>query len=214
MDSISLGKLGHLFPAKTKTETTSPLLTGCKLRQPLNKDTVSFQGSTQALDETLPFRFHQVDENLYRGALPLEENIKTLLKKGVRTFIDFRSAIETKYNSYSGPVLDDIAKSLGIKPEEVKYINIPINLMGGESAILETLPEKLSEAYKIVGDRKSPVYFHCAQGVERTGVFAVLYRVKKQGWDMAKAVAEMAHVNDGNKTELMEVLLKGLKRLI
>jgi protein tyrosine/serine phosphatase len=35
------------------------------------------------------------------------------------------------------------------------------------------------------------VFFHCARGADRTGMFGAIYRIEVEGWTNAEAIEEM-----------------------
>ena len=43
----------------------------------------------------------------------------------------------------------------------------------------------------VLDPSKRPVFFHCAQGMDRTGTFCALYRIEIDGWTNERAHAEM-----------------------
>jgi hypothetical protein len=43
----------------------------------------------------------------------------------------------------------------------------------------------------VVDDRDAgPVFFHCKRGADRTGSFAAIYRISRQGWTEDQALGE------------------------
>lgn len=116
--------------------------------------------------------FGQMDERLYRGAQPTEEDYKALKELGINTVIDLRKDSEAFSKS--------TVESLGMK-----YVNIP---MTGWT----TKDESVADFLKVMNDPASgKVYLHCAAGKHRTGLAGAIYRLENYGWDYDTAYKEM-----------------------
>ena len=116
--------------------------------------------------------FGQMDEHLYRGAQPTQEDYTALKELGISTVIDLRKDNE--------PFAKSTVESLGMK-----YVNIP---MTGWT----TKDESVAEFLKVVNDpANGKVYLHCAAGKHRTGLAGAIYRLENYGWDYDMSYKEM-----------------------
>lgn len=123
------------------------------------QEPVNTQSAQEALEKNLP-DFVRIDENIYRGSQPKEEDLKRLKELGVRTLVNFRT--EKKWVEWERKK----AEELGFE-----YIHLPWRIY---------LPAKKEIAAKFLEAAqkkdRSPVFFHCKRGVERTGVADAVYR--------------------------------------
>lgn len=130
--------------------------------------------AAQIADKDLP-NFHQVNDNLYRGAQPTKAGILELKKIGIKTIIDLRGADE------KAEVEENWAQSAGIK-----FINIPLNnWFGPKDAKIEKILAAINNA------ENQPVFVHCKRGADRTGTVIGVYRIAHDGWT-AKQVNDEA----------------------
>jgi protein tyrosine/serine phosphatase len=60
------------------------------------------------------------------------------------------------------------------------------------SAILPPSRQKIQEVLEILetATEEDGIYFHCKDGVDRTGLIAAAYRIQVQGWDPERAIDE------------------------
>jgi uncharacterized protein (TIGR01244 family) len=106
--------------------------------------------------------FDRVDDGLYRGAQPSERGIAELKNRGVQTVIDLRddrNPNEQKWVENAG----------------MRYINIPSNASRVE-------PAKVAQFLDAMNDSPGPVFVHCKQGRDRTGLAVGAYRMVDQDW--------------------------------
>jgi protein tyrosine/serine phosphatase len=74
----------------------------------------------------------------------------------------------------------------------MRYVQIPMTTHQPPTSA------QLSEFMKIVADpANQPVYVHCVGGRHRTGVMTAIYRMTHDGWDSARAFAEMKQYKYG-----------------
>jgi len=118
--------------------------------------------------------FHQVDRNVYRGAQPTAEGFKSLADLGVKTIVDLRHG---KDHSDSE---EKIAEQFGLH-----YINVP---MEGLTAPTDKQIANLLAVLDAAD--KGPVFVHCRQGKDRTGIVVACYRIDHDHWTNAKALEE------------------------
>src|SRR5579883_2579096 len=118
--------------------------------------------------------FHKVNDNLYRGGQPSREGFQSLAKLGVKTVVDLRipdgqSNAEKK-----------LVESLGMR-----YIHIPLH--GGETPT----QSDIDRAFAVLLDQAQwPVFVHCREGKDRTGMIIACYRISHDGWTNIRALAE------------------------
>jgi protein tyrosine phosphatase (PTP) superfamily phosphohydrolase (DUF442 family) len=119
--------------------------------------------------------FAQVAKGIYRGAQPNAEGLKYLSDNGFKTIISFR---------------EWHCEKLDPKLATMEAISIPIeaDIFGSEPPT-ET---QIKRFFEVIMDKgELPVFFHCMQGVDRTGVMAALYRIEIDGWTNKEAIEEM-----------------------
>ncbi len=125
--------------------------------------------------EGLP-NFHKVNDNLYRGAQPLQEGYLELKKLGVKTIVGFRDS-------------DTDSKHLRKLP--IKVVHIPMKT-GSPTK------EDVVKFLKTVSDPKNqPVFVHCKHGSDRTGLMCACYRIFIDKWTKTQAIDEMTNGDFG-----------------
>jgi protein-tyrosine phosphatase len=129
--------------------------------------------------------FYQIDKNYYRGAAPDIKGLEYLIEcKRVKTIIDLR------YLNFK-----DLSKQEStVKNAGLNYINIPM------CPLLPPNSTQINHFLSIVNNLKNqPVYVHCREGKDRTGIMTAIYRVKNYNYSFNKAFTEMIklghHVN-------------------
>lgn len=117
--------------------------------------------------------FGKVNERIYRGGQPEDDEYEQLAAIGIKTVIDLREDPE-KYARRS-------AQDAGLR-----YINIRLN-----SKRPPTIEES-DQFLRLVNDQNNwPVFVHCAGGRHRTGVLLAVYRMEMDGWSARQAYEEM-----------------------
>jgi protein tyrosine phosphatase (PTP) superfamily phosphohydrolase (DUF442 family) len=113
---------------------------------------------------------HKVSDNLYRGAQPTAEGMAALKKLGIKTVVNLRAFHSDR---------DEIGEL------DLAYEHIQMVAVHAEK-------EDVIRFLKIVTDpTKTPVYVHCMQGSDRTGLMSAMYRIFVQNWTKADAIREM-----------------------
>lgn len=119
--------------------------------------------------------FSQVTPNLYRGGRPDAAGIDVLKQMGVRTIIDLEN--------------DDQAvatEQTWAQNDGLNFIHEPMNgIETPRDAEVDDILSKLSDP------TLQPIFVHCMQGHDRTGLIVALYRVFAQGWTPKDAHDEM-----------------------
>jgi protein tyrosine/serine phosphatase len=117
--------------------------------------------------------FGKMDDRLYRGAQPKEEDYKDLAGLGIKTVVDLTDS-PTNYEKRA-------VESLGMR-----YVNIPMS----DSSYPKQ--DSIDAFLKLVNDPSTGVmYIHCAGGRHRTGVMGAVYRFNVNHWSYDQAYAEM-----------------------
>jgi protein tyrosine phosphatase (PTP) superfamily phosphohydrolase (DUF442 family) len=112
---------------------------------------------------------------LLRGGQPSEAGLAALSKQGVKTIIDLRSD-KTLIGMESGE-----AKDLNLN-----FYSLP---MTGTRSPSKTMIRRF---LGIVSDPATqPVFVHCEEGVDRTGLMVAIYRMETAHWTADKAYREM-----------------------
>jgi protein tyrosine/serine phosphatase len=114
-------------------------------------------------------RFAEVDKGLFRGAQPDAEGFRALNGLGVRTVLNFRG-----------------------EDEDTAFAPAGMNVVQLQAHINEPSDTEIKSFFDIALDpAKRPLFMHCAEGRERTGFYAALYRIEVDGWTTARALDEM-----------------------
>ncbi len=119
--------------------------------------------------------FSQVTQGIYRGGRPDQPGVEVLAKMGVKTIIDLEN--------------DDaaIAAERGwAQAVGINHISEPMN--GLETPNTTEVNDILA---KMADPANQPLFVHCMQGHDRTGLLVALYRVEKEGWTPKDAHDEM-----------------------
>ena len=123
--------------------------------------------------------FSKVDDDYYRGAQPTFNDLVSLSMLGIKTIINLRD-----FHSINDSELQKqkyAAQLLGIN-----LINIPMR------PDIPPNTKQISLFFSIINNQNNlPVFVHCAQGKDRTGIMTALYRINKYGWNFEQAYSEM-----------------------
>jgi uncharacterized protein (TIGR01244 family) len=118
--------------------------------------------------------FHQVDENLYRGAQPQRGGLKKLSELGIKTVINLRGESE-----------DTRKEQAEAEAAGMRYFNIPMSGLGRPT------DQQVERALALIDARENwPVFVHCQRGADRTGVIIAVYRILRNQWTAEQAIDE------------------------
>ena len=117
--------------------------------------------------------FGSVNQTLYRGAQPKEQDFADLAAIGIKTVIDLQKGGMDR-------------EQVLVEANGMKFYRIGMSDKG------QPAPEQVELFLKIVNDPdQQPVYIHCAGGRHRTGAMTAIYRMTHDGWTADQAFQEM-----------------------
>jgi len=118
--------------------------------------------------------FHKVNDGLYRGGQPSEKGFESLAKLGIKTVVDLR--IPDGQSRWEKKIVEDLG---------MHYVHIPLH--GGAMPT----QQDIDHTFNILLDSaRMPVFVHCREGKDRTGMIVACYRISHDGWTNARALAE------------------------
>lgn len=136
-------------------------------------------------------RFAKVSDQLYRGSQPTEVGYYHLRRMGVKSIVSLR-------------VWDRSPD--GVPEWGFRLFHVSMKLIHPED-------EDAVEFLKIVTDPKNqPVFVHCREGVDRTGMMVAVYRIMVQGWSNEAALAEMKQMGFNRINMRIEGYIEDLDR--
>ena len=114
----------------------------------------------------------KVDQFVYRGAQPTEEGFVTLVSMGVKTILNLRSSHVDRFTH---------SPDISVMREHV-----PMSLWAEVDGL------RVDRALQVMTSEEEifPIFVHCAQGKDRTGLIIALYRMI-HGWSYEEAEQEM-----------------------
>ena len=118
--------------------------------------------------------FHRVNDLVYRGGQPSLTGLRAMAKAGIKTVLDLR--MSTRTTDWEAREV----KRLGIL-----YVHLP--LYGRETPTSADVTKALS----VLNDpEQGPVFVHCREGKDRTGMIIACYRIAHDRWTNRRAMAE------------------------
>lgn len=141
---------------------------------PMGSGSLLAADGAKEAEEAAPIRrFHKVAPDLYRGGQPDEKGFAFLRDLGVRTVVSFRN---------------DVSERATVEGLGMRWVNIPLTFRPFSTAVSD---EAVALFFATLDDPESgPVFFHCQRGADRTGTFAALHRILRQGWTVDRAYDE------------------------
>jgi tyrosine-protein phosphatase SIW14 len=131
--------------------------------------------------------FHVVQEGvLYRsGQMSLDGLKRALHDYGIRTVITLRDA------THPGDGPPDLLEEKFCKGADLNYVRIPPRPWWASDGSVPA-QEGIDTFRAVMADPANyPVLIHCFAGMHRTGAFCAVYRMERDHWTNAQAIAEM-----------------------
>lgn len=149
-------------------------------------------------------RFQEVTPGILRGGLPTPEEIRVL--KDIWGVVRIISL-----DLEAGRKIDPVCKQL-----DIEHLILPIEhdeIYSDENRIRNNVKFLSDKIIPLLTDRQ-PVYIHCIHGRDRTGLAIALYRIKKQGWSVKKALNEARSLGfgDGLSPEHLELFISTINQ--
>jgi processive 1,2-diacylglycerol beta-glucosyltransferase len=118
----------------------------------------------------MSLNIYRVTKDLFRGPRPKREDIPELKRAGIKTVVNLRA-----FHSNRKLIIGS----------DMNYVHIPMKTWRPKR-------EHIMRFLKIATDPDArPVFVHCWQGVDRTGLMCAVYRMAVCGWTRERAVKEM-----------------------
>ena len=126
-------------------------------------------------DRSVPIaNFAEVEAGVYRGAQPDAAGFRALADMGVKTVVNLRANHDDRQEA---------------SRYDIDVVTIPLS--AGVS-LDPPSDEDVRKFFDVVLDpKRRPVFFHCAEGKDRTGTMCALYRIEVDGWTPERAREEM-----------------------
>ena len=136
---------------------------------------------------------HQVTPQLYRGPQPTAQGMQELAALGIRTVINLRT--------------DEDVDERRAKDTKLRCIWLPVSW----NPLRPPDDADVVRFLRLVTDPKQqPVYVHCRQGVDRTGLMIAAYRLVIRDWERDDALREMRHFGFHSRYAVFERYLRNL----
>lgn len=118
--------------------------------------------------------FERVNSVLLRGAVPSDKGLEALRDAGVKTIVNLRLKGDGASN-----------EELKVKQLGMNYIHFPLGFTTPDTATIGRILRVITEK------ENQPVFVHCRQGADRTGMIVAIYRILVDNWEFKDAYAEM-----------------------
>lgn len=126
------------------------------------------------------FRFGRVNNRLYRGGLPTDEEIAGLRKFKIKSVISFRGLGDPTEDAQVA-----MEKAL-VEKSGMKFYNIRVPFD-------TPVPDNTIKAFfaTVNNPQNQPLFVHCKGGRDRTGTMIAFYRIKFDSYNPSFAIEEM-----------------------
>ncbi len=174
LQKISLFRDNHiLFKRTTASLSAFCLIFSIILAADAASDRKQDKDRRDDVEDSDVKNFGRINDHIYRGGQPKDDEYKELAAMGIKTVLDLREDAE-RYARGS-------AEGAGLR-----YINLRLN------AKRPPTMEESNRFLSLVNDRQNlPVFVHCAGSRHRTGVLIAVYRMEIDGWNADRAYREM-----------------------
>jgi tyrosine-protein phosphatase SIW14 len=141
--------------------------------------------------------FHVVREGvLYRSA--------QLTPAGLRRVVHDQR-IRTVVNLREGTAAVDLTEEEYCRRQEIRFIRL-LPKSWDDSAGKAEVDDNVRVFLDVMRDPANyPVLVHCFAGIHRTGAYCAVYRMEFEGWDNAKAIAEVKAMGYDNFDNEMDI---------
>ena len=116
--------------------------------------------------------FHQVNENIYRGAQPTVEGFQALAKMGIKIVVDLRREDAQIHAEQR------IVEGLGMK-----FLSVPMTMHAPTD-------QQIARVMQELNSNAGLVFVHCHGGRDRTGTVVACYRKAHDAWESQRALDE------------------------
>ncbi len=135
--------------------------------------------------------FHQVNENIYRGAQPHGQGFAALAQMGIKTVIDLRG---------------ENSEANAVQRAGLHYVRMHWN---GYKAPDDT---QIAAVLALLTDSSQwPVFVHCRRGADRTGTAIACYRISHDHWSNQQALTEAKTFGMSSAEILMQRYIMNFK---
>jgi len=117
--------------------------------------------------------FDRVNHSLYRGGQPNNLGIQSLKRLGIKTIVNLRM-----------PNVLRVAEETEARANGIIYTNVPMRGLGRPTDM------QVAKVLSIIETSPSPVFIHCENGCDRTGIIIACYRIKHDQWTREQALNE------------------------
>ena len=124
-----------------------------------------------------PVNFHVIDKNVMRSAQPMREDFIWIKENGVTDVINFRTLYVPAVDFDEKVVVE----SLGMQ-----YHQIPSITAKPEISNIKKFLSKIND----IKTKNGIALIHCKSGVDRTGMYAFIYKMKNNLGTMETNIAE------------------------
>jgi len=115
--------------------------------------------------------FGVISPELWRGARPTSVGMQTLKQMGVKTIIDLE--------------LRDATAEI---PKGIQYVRLPVSPFRCDRVDRVAL-------LKAIATSPKPIFIHCREGRDRTGLAVAIYRCEIEGMSPTNAIKELHNFN-------------------